>query len=261
MSDWTPIETLPTEADAGACGDSFAITGTEEGRRGGAWVARGLPRQYIIANAHIIKAWMPDPKPDPYVAPEPDPPREWWVVDHRDGTHESLHRTKEMAELACGESGPNATVLPVREVVESKAAHPGRVFASTTANSEHASTGNITVGVTAHCQCGNVFCDDVVAGAPDPPEPDEDPPATEKQERRRFWYDHVTNTWNEYHRADPHSSWMRTVEVLPGDIDPDVAKEMETWLRVHRDEIAMLDECGIAAMDVDHLLAKCEEGE
>lgn len=37
-----------------------------------------------------------------------------------------------------------------------------RVFASTT-DSEKDSMNNI-VGVTAHCMCGNVFCDDVVHG-------------------------------------------------------------------------------------------------
>lgn len=42
--------------------------------------------------------------------------------------------------------------------------HGDRVFASTGA--EPASTGNIGVGVTAHCMCGHVFADDIVACAP-----------------------------------------------------------------------------------------------
>jgi hypothetical protein len=38
-----------------------------------------------------------------------------------------------------------------------------RVYASTGAQWCKDSPGNITIGVTAHCQCGRVFTDDVVA--------------------------------------------------------------------------------------------------
>jgi hypothetical protein len=52
-----------------------------------------------------------------------------------------------------------------------------RVFASTT-DSEKDSMNN-TVGVTAHCMCGNVFCDDVVHGKPQA-KPETEEPEIEK---------------------------------------------------------------------------------
>ena len=38
------------------------------------------------------------------------------------------------------------------------------VCASTAATIDDCSGGNLRVGVTAHCRCGHVFCDDVIAG-------------------------------------------------------------------------------------------------
>ena len=43
-----------------------------------------------------------------------------------------------------------------------KPIHKDKVFASTGA--EEKDSANIRVGVTAHCRCGNIFCDEIIAG-------------------------------------------------------------------------------------------------
>lgn len=65
----------------------------------------------------------------------------------------------------------------LRSHYEEAPEHSDRVFASTT-DSEQDSMNNM-VGVTAHCECGHVFCDDVVYGKTQPHAPEESPQIVE----------------------------------------------------------------------------------
>ena len=43
-----------------------------------------------------------------------------------------------------------------------KSYYPDKIFASTGA--EEMNKVNVKIGVTAHCRCGHIFCDDIYAG-------------------------------------------------------------------------------------------------
>ncbi|MFH1417295.1 MAG: hypothetical protein ABII12_03300 [Planctomycetota bacterium] len=88
-----------------------------------------------------------------------------YVVDARNKLEHALFHLKQAGDNDELRSGLGAAEQSLRCILKSLG---DRVHASTCAQRCDKMPGNIVIGVTAHCSCGHVFCDDVVAGMPQP---------------------------------------------------------------------------------------------
>lgn len=89
----------------------------------------------------------------------------------------SLYHLKQAndAEAQSGRTGVEAALRKLKEATLHDV-----IFASTYAEWDELSVQNIIVGVTAHCQCGHCFCDDVRAGLTPCESVDEAPAPSER---------------------------------------------------------------------------------
>lgn len=85
------------------------------------------------------------------------------VITARNRIEHAIFHLKQAGHCAELDAGLTAVLSAFEHL---KAATLDVVYASTGATYDPEAPGNVRVGVTAHCACGNVFADDVLACSP-----------------------------------------------------------------------------------------------